>query len=204
MAQKGLTLIELVMVLVIAGILASAFVALMIPQMNLFFFLPQRMRVQNTASDLLDVMIEGDNQARGLRYAGPTSAAVAIPSASAASLTYNYVDSDLTAHNVILTYQSASHTVTRQMDGGAAQTVPYYATASAGILINPAETNFFRYYTSAGAEMTGGGIVPANIYRVDIAVTARSGSGKVTESEGNILMKSGTEIKHYATEVPDI
>lgn len=202
--DRGFTLIEFVMIIVIASILATAFVSLMIPQVNLFFFLPQRIRIQSTAADVLDILLDGDNNARGLRYASPTTTSNAITAANANSLTYTYRGTDLVNHTIVLTYNSANHTVTRQIDGGSVQTIPYYATASSSILIDPAETNFFRYYDVSGTEFSPLVATLPNIYRVDVPIKVSSGSGKVTESEGNVRMKSGTEIKHYVTEAPDI
>lgn len=198
-SSRGFTLIELIVTMAVAGILASSFVTLAVPQINLFFFLPQRIRVQNAASDLLDTIIEGDANAKGVRFAQ------SITAASATSLTYTYTTPSLVAHTVVISYSSASHTVTRSIDSGTAVNVPYYLNSSSGILADPLETNFFRYYAYGGSEMSGGAIVLANIYRVDLAVAVKTGSGKVTESEGMTSMKSGVEIKHYGSaEAPDI
>ena len=198
-SENGSTLIELVMTMVIAGILAGAFVTLAIPQINLFFFLPQRIRVYNAVSDLLDTVLEGDASAKGVRFAQT------ITAATATSLSYTYTTPGLVAHTVVLNYDASSHTVTRTVDGGTAANIPYYLNAASGILADPLETNFFRYYAYGGAEMIGGGIVPANIYLVSLAVAVKTGSGKVTESEGMASMKSGVEIKHYGLpEAPDI
>ncbi len=201
-SQKGVTFIELLVTIVIAGILASSFVALMVPQINLFFFLPQRLRINNAASDLMDTLLDGNNAAQGLRYAGPLAAgASAITAASTTSLTYTYVDDDFVNHTVVLSYSAGTHEVTRQVDAGAAQNVPTYATSASGILLDPvpAEVNFFRYYNSAGTEFTPAPATLSNIYRVDIAAKTSSGSGKVRESEGNMILKSAAEIKHYTT-----
>ena len=204
--DRGFTLVELIVVLLVASIAASAFVGLMIPQVNLFFFLPQRIRIQSTAADLLDIVLDGDNSAKGLRYAGPTTSTNnAITAASTSSLTYTYLGNGaVNLTTVVLTYNPGNHTVTRQIDGGSTLTIPYYATAASDILIDPAETIFFRYYNASGTEFSPIVATLPNIYRVDVPVKVNSGSGKVKESEGNILMKSGTEIKHSATEVPDI
>ncbi len=192
------------MSIVVASILAMAFVSLMIPQVNLFFFLPQRIRIQSASADLLDALFEGDNNARGLRYAGPAAGSSAITAANANSLTYAYRGVDGVNHTITLTYNAVSHTVTRAVDGGPAKNIPYYVTSGSGILVAAAETNFFRYYNVSGVEFSPALLTLSNIYRVDVATRVNSGSGKVTESEGNILMKSGVEIKHYVTEAPDI
>ena len=117
-------------------------------------------------------------------------------------MTYNYALSDTcgaggtNSVSVALVYSSGSHTVTRSVSGGTAVEIPYYATAASGIKIDPpASTNFFRYYT-AGAEIFAG-LTAAD--RVDITVRATSGTGAVENAAGQILMKTGVEIKRYTT-----
>ena len=198
-SAKGFTLIEFIMMLVVVGTLASAFVVLAIPEINLFFFLPQRIRVHNALSDFLDTVIEGDASAKGLRFAQT------ITAATATSLTYTYTTLSSVTHTIVINYSVTSHTVTRSIDGAPAMEIPYYLKSGSGILVDPLETNFFRYYAYGGAEMTGGGIIPANIYLVVLPASAKTGTGKVTESEGMTAMKSGVEIKHYGLpEIPDI
>ena len=295
--SRGVTMIELVIVIVITAIIARAFSAVMVPMMNAFLYAPESSRVNNAAADVLQAIIEGDEKAEGLRFAGPpcepsdwltstnyvvgdyvqngglnyyclinhtsgtfatdlaagrwtTTAAWAtatsyvvgnyvsqgylnytctvnhtsgvfatdlaagrwsvnpITAATATTLTYNYAATDLCGggtgaknnNSVALAYSSANQIVTRSVNGGTAVEIPYYATAASGIEINPPSgVSFFRYYDSAGTEMTGGGIVLVNIYRVDITVNATSGSGSVKHNAGQILLKSGVEIKRYTT-----
>ena len=209
MKKKGVTLVEVVIVIAISGILASAFVTVMVPMMNFYFYYPESSRVNNAAMDVLQIILKGDNRAKGLRFTGkpctiPTGGAIAITAASATSVTYNYAMSDNCGTGgandvtVVLTYDSGNHIVTRAIDGGAAVEIPSYATAASGIKIDaPSGVSFFRYFDSAGTEMTGGGIVVTSIYRVDITVNATSGTGVVKHSAGQILMKGAVEIKRY-------
>ncbi len=217
---RGFTLVEFITVAVIVAICVAAFVGLCAPEVNLYFFLPERMRVQNACADLLDIIARGDDKAEGLRFAGPivdTSATVTCgltaasnnAATSDASLTYTYRFTDGSTHTIVLTYLPASDTVTRTIDGGAAAVIPYYAMSGGGTLFTPLENNtFFRFYTYAGVELTGTTLTAAqidSIYRVDIPVLATSGNGAVQSSAGQVRMKIGIEIKHYWTpETPDI
>ncbi len=215
---------ELVIVMTVVAILASAFSAVMVPQMNVFFYYPQSSRVNNAAADLLDIIIEGDSKTasglisgatdrvRGLRFTNPAcyvpnsgTGGDSITAASASSLTYQFNDYDScgpnstgrVSHTVVISYDSANHIVTRTVDGGTAIAIPYYAVVGSDIKFDPPSgTNFFRYYGSAGTELSSSPTV-TSIYRVDITVIATSGSGQVKHNAGQILLKSGVEIKRY-------
>ncbi len=196
-AAAGFTLIELVVTAVVAGTMAAAFVALLVPQINLFFFLPHRSLVQRAASDLLRTVTEGDHAAWGVRYAG--DGANTVTTASADSLTYRYVDNDGTRRTVVLTYDGATDTLSRQVDADPARNVPYYVNSTSAVRVEPLETNFFRYYDAAGTEMTGAGIVAANVYRVDLAARVGMGQGQVEENEGRVYVKIGVPIRRYVS-----
>jgi hypothetical protein len=190
-----------------------AFSRIMVPMMNFYFYYPENLRVMNAGADVLQIILEGDEQAEGLRFAGqpcaiPTGGSSHITAATATTLTYNYIKADscgtggTASTSVALTYVpgAGNQIVTRSINAGPAVEIPSYATNASGIEINPpSATNFFRYYDSAGTEMTGAGIVLANIYRVDITVNATSGTGFVHQSAGQILLKAGVEIKRYTT-----
>lgn len=209
---SGVTIVELIVVIAVVAILASALVTTMGPMMNFFFYHPESSRVNKAAADVLQVIVEGDDKAKGLRYAGlpcaiPTGGSDTITAATASTLTYHYALSDAcgtggtASVSVALAYDSGSHTVTRSIDGGTAVVIPYYATSDSGIKIDPpASTDFFRYYDAAGAEL-GAGFTDAA--RVDISVNATSGTGAGQGSPetaaGQILLKAGVEIKRYTT-----
>ena len=207
--KKGFTFVEFVMVIVLATVLASAFVGLIIPQINLFFFIPQRMKVQNAASDLLNILVEGDHLANGLRYAGPLSpGADSIINARGDRIVYTYIPlgsgeagGTFTPMTVQLDYDAVNRRVTRHMNGiGPPQPVPYYSGDGSGILVDPGEgTDFFRFY-DAGHNQLSAPVAAAqlpNIRLVEVTCRVSSGSGKVTESEGSVVLKSGAMIKQY-------
>jgi prepilin-type N-terminal cleavage/methylation domain-containing protein len=210
---RGFTVVETIIVIAVTAILAVAFSVSFVPMMNSFFYLPQATRVNMAAADLMQVLLEGDHLAEGLRFTGPPCAVgggggggSTITAASATSITYNYVDSDYcgsgaarTSHTVVLTLDTANDVVTRAIDGGASQNVPGYVTTGSEIDFNaPSGTNFFTYYDAAGADL-GATPVVTSIYRVDVNVVATSGSGDVRHNSGQIRLESGVEIKRYTT-----
>ncbi len=212
--ENGVTLVEVAIVISIVAILASAFVTTMVPMMNFFFYHPESSRVNKAAADVLDIILDGDAKAKGLRFTGPpcvvpTGGSDTITTATASTLTYNYALSDTcgtggtSSVSVAIVYDSGSHTVTRSVNGGTAEVIPYYATSASGIKIDPpASTNFFRYYDAADTELSSTPTVTA-IMRVDVTVNATSGTGAGQGSPetaaGQILMKGGTAIKRYTT-----
>jgi prepilin-type N-terminal cleavage/methylation domain-containing protein len=224
LSKDGFTLTESIVTAVIVAICTAAFVGLCAPEINLYFFLPERMRVQNACADLLSIIVNGDDKAKGLRFASPIVSASAtvtcgLTAASNdgagtgnASLTYTYNATDGTTHTVALAYNAASDTITRSIDGGSAAVIPYYATTGAGVKFTPLENNnIFRFWTYGGGtpvELTGTTLTAAQIdtiYRVDVPIVASSGNGAVKSSAGQVPMKTEVEIKHYWTaESPDI
>jgi len=212
--QKGFTLVETIIVIVIIGILGRGFSTIMVPMMNFLFYFPESSRVNTAAADLLQTITEGDINVRGLRFTGPPCSiggggggGSTITAATTTSLTYNYADAEYcgsgaarTAHTVVLTIDTVNQVVTRTLDGGSAVNVPDYATTASGIQFDPpgGGVNFFHYYDAAGTDL-GATPVVTSIYRVDINVIATSGSGKVTHDAGQIRLKTGVDIHRYTT-----
>ncbi len=212
--QRGVTLIEFIIVIVLIGILGSAFSAVTVPMINFFFYYPQSTRVNAAGADLLQSLFYGDKTAKGLRFTGPPCAiggggggGSTITAATTTGLTYNYVDADYcgsgaarTAHTVVLSVDGVNHVVTRALDGAAAANIPPYATTSSGIKFDApgGGVNFFHYFDAAGTDLGATPAVTA-IYRVDVNVIASSGSGNVKHDSGQIRLKSGCEIKRYTT-----
>lgn len=214
--RAGVTLIELVVSLTIAGILASAFSMSVLPLMNTLVNFPQTTRVQNAAADLLQIIVEGDHAAKGLRYAGPpcvvgggggggNSITVASTSSDTSTLEYNYADADYcgagagrASHTVTLTYDRTLGTVTRAVDGGSAIPIPSYVGSGSEInfSVPGGGTDLFHYFDVSAADM-GSSPAVSDIYRVDIDVIASSGTGAVQFNSAQMRLKTGVEIKRY-------
>lgn len=215
---SGATMVELVIVIAITAILASAFSSVFVPMINSFFYYPQSSRINAAAADLLQIIAEGDLKAKGLRFTGLPCAlggaggggstiTAASTAGNTSTLTYNYIDADYcgpsaarTSHTVTLVYDRSLGTVTRAIDGGAASNIPDYVASGSDIdfSVSGAGTDLFHYFDSAGTDL-GAAPVVANIVRVDIDVIASSGSGQVKHDAGQIRLKSGVEIKRYTT-----
>ena len=216
--RRGVTLVELIIVIAIVAILATAFSTVFAPMINTFFYYPQASRVNTAAADLLKIIIEGDGTAKGLRFAGlpctiggagggGSTITTASTAGNTSTLTYNYVDADYCgpaaariSKTVTLIYDRSVGTVTRSVDGGTAAVIPYYVGTASDVnfSVSGAGTDIFHYFDSAPADM-GAAPVVANIYRVDIDFIASSGTGAAKDNSGQMRLKSGVEIKRYTT-----
>ncbi len=203
--RRGFTLIELLVVVAISGVLATAFIGLLIPQFANVMYLPNRQNVQSQGADLMDTIIDGDRFARGLRYATPSpryAAVSPITAATSASLTYTYFDAPATLRTVTLTYDPVTLLVRRTVSGGPAnQVIPVNMAANSDVDVIRTENNsaaalaFFRYFNIAGTEFVPAAATLGNIHRVQIAYRAQSGAGEIARYQGQMPFKSAVEIK---------
>lgn len=180
---RGFTLVELVVVIAVVAILASAFVSVVVPMTNFFLFYPQSTRVNKAATDLMRIILEGDEKARGLRFAGPackiggagggTSITTASTSGTVSTLTYNYADWDYCggtaprlSHTVTLAYDSSTGRVTRSIDGGAPSAIPYYADGGFDIryVVPGGGSELFRYFGADGSDLGSDPLAPSISY----------------------------------------
>ena len=101
--NKGFTLIELVMVIVILGIIGAAGTTFFGPFINLFFFAPSQIRTEQVGNMIADSVIEGDKGIEGLRIMSK------LVSANASSLTYV----DGTNNLATISWSPATHLISR-------------------------------------------------------------------------------------------
>ena len=194
---SGFTLMETVLVIAITAIIAGGFAGVMVPMMNFYFYYPQSSRVNSAAADLMDIIIEGDEKAKGLRHVGfpctiggPGGGGSIITAASTSgdtqTLTYNYIDSDYcgssaarTSHTVTLVYDRALGTVTRAIDGGAAENIPYYVGSNSDInfSVPGGGTDFFHYFNRFESDLGTTPLLSPITYVKDVGTAQSTTTG---------------------------
>lgn len=179
--NRGFTLIEAVMVILIIAILAVGGSYLLIYTVQNSIFLPNKLNMDMLASEVLDIMIEGDSQAKGLRFCK------SIASAGASQVIFINQDNQ----TIRYTYNSGPGTLTRTIGTGAAAVIPYYAQA--GISVSPRSAAFFTYYDEDGLATN----TASDVRRVQIELIARTGTGSYSDWQGQSEQSSSVAVKKF-------
>ena len=182
--KKAVTLIELLMVIVIIGILAIGGAHFMIYLLQNENFIPNQLNMNMLASDALDIMIEGDSQAKGLRY-NKTINGVAD---------YQVDFTNLDGQNVSYRLNTGTNKLERSLAGpGGPWTVfPYYMPLS-GVTITGKNNKVFVYYTAAEATTN----TAANVRRVEMTLIGKTGTGNYAQWEGQSEQISSVAVKRF-------
>ncbi len=198
---------ELVITISVMAVLSASLVAVFLPQINLFFYLPQQIHLQNAAWDLMEVIRNGDSFSKGIRFAHPIGPSPSVISASSNRLSYwSIVPDDACPYYLtILTYDDVNGAIGRTVYkhsynyGTSSYSLcsftdpPFPPSIPGDISIQSLNGDgvFFKYYDAGSLEWDGSD--PAQIYRVDVAFRILPSGA----SSGGVPIKSGVEIKHY-------
>ena len=172
-------MIELVMVIAIVGILAAAGSSAMIYLTQNMSYIPNQLNMDMTAQDALNIMAEGDSQAKGMRFAK------SVTSKGNNQVIFNNQD----GHSIEYRLDTGQGKLYRSIDGGSESLMPYYQ--GAGITIEGVGGNIFTYYDAAEAEANNA----ANVRRIEIALACRTGTGSFDEWEGRAQQLTSITVK---------
>ncbi len=168
--KKAFTLIEILMVIAIIGILAGSGAWLMANTIKNSVFIPNQLNMDKLAKDALDIMVEGDSQAQGLRFSRAITAIAA-----------NRVDFiDGGSKTVYFRLDTTTSKLYRSINGAVEVALPYYS-GLAGIAIAGKAGTLFTYYDSNDAVTA----VLANVRRIQMILIAKTGSGLYNDWQGS-------------------
>jgi prepilin-type N-terminal cleavage/methylation domain-containing protein len=182
MQKRGFTLIELIVVIAIIAILAVPGAWLMTYIIQNSVFIPNKLNMDMTASDALRIMVEGDSQAKGLRFSRAISS---IPNTN--QITFINQDSQSISYRL----DTGTNRLYRSIAGGPESPIPYYV--SSGINLTGKSGALFTYY-DAGEGITSN---PANVRRVAITLIARTGTGSYSDWQGLSEQSSCVAVNKY-------
>jgi type II secretory pathway pseudopilin PulG len=172
---RSFTLIEAIMVILIISIFAGSGAWLMANTVKNSVFIPNQMNMDKLVNDALDIMIEGDSQAKGLRFSRVIS--------TIAANRVDFINQDgLTIYYRLDTSTSKLY---RSISGAAETALPYYSSPVA-ITMNGKSGTLFTYYDTNEAVTA----VAANVRRIRMILVAKTGTGLYNDWQGQSELAS--------------
>lgn len=186
--KAGFTLIELVMIVLITSVLSLAGVHIMQFVVRNSFYLPNQVQADLVAAEALEIIVEGDSLAHGLRFCKTVS----IAAATQVQVTNQGVLTNL--DNQTITYNLSGGILTRQIDAGASTPIPYFKASDMAISGGGAGGALFTYYDVSDNLLTQP-VTAANVRRIGINLIAQNGAGSSDKYEGT--SQQSTSVKMY-------
>jgi len=180
MIKKGFTLIELIMVIAIIAILAASSSLIMVYAVKNSVFIPNQLGMDKLAADALDIMINGNTLAKGLRF----SRIITAISANRV----DFIDGD--GKTVYFRLDTGTSKLYRSINGAAEANIPGYSSAS-GLNLSGKSGTLFTYYDAANAVTA----IAANVRRIQIILIAKSGTGLYNDWQGQSEQATSVAVK---------
>ena len=179
--SHGFTLIELIMVMVIMGSLSVVGAGLMSYLIQHSVFIPNQLNMDMVASDALEIMIEGDDQAKGLRFSRVINAV------------QNNQVTFINQNNQTVRFRFETVTpplgLFRSINAGAEARIPYYLPQ--GVAFSAASSRMFTYYDASEAVTNN----PANVRWVTVSLRAQTGDGTFANWAGKSDLFTGIAVR---------
>ena len=132
------------------------------------------------ANDALDIMIEGDGQAKGLRFARVISA-IAVNQVT-------FVNQD--SVTIIYRWDTGLNKLYRKIGAAAETVIPAYLSNLSGVTLSGKSGTLFTYY-GANEAITATAV---NVRRIRMILIAKSGTGLYNDWEGQSEQASSVSI----------
>ena len=190
--KKGLSLIELIMVIAIIAVLAGSSSGIMAYTVKNSVFIPNQLNMDKLANDALDIMVEGNvvrskvsdtiiSGSNGLRFARVISAI------SANQLTFI----NQQGITVIYRWDTGTNQLYRTVGLVPEAIIPAYISSLPGATISGKSGVMFTYYDSADVVTA----TPANVRRIRMILIAKSGTGLYNDWEGQSEQATAIAVK---------
>ena len=181
---RGFTLIELVMVILIASVLSMAGYYIMQFMVQNTFYLPNQVQTDLAAAQALETMVEGDSPTiHGLRFCKAVTALAANQ--------VNVTDQD----GVVLQFRLDTGTgrLYRKIGAAAETVVPYFMPAN--VNFSGSGGSLFSYYDASNPEAVT--TDPTLVRRIRIDLIAQQGTGSVDRFEGISRQSTSVKVNKY-------
>ncbi|RJP28069.1 MAG: type II secretion system protein [Candidatus Omnitrophota bacterium] len=185
--KAAFTIIEFIMVMVIIGVLVSTGVFIMLNLTQNSVFLPNKLNVEMAGQDIMDDIIDGYqsqgySRVKGLRFSRQ------IVSANPDAV--NFINSD--GQNVQFSWDNTNKIISRSVDGGPVQKIPYYFPNSMSIVKSGSSDIFIFYDANSAVTSTA-----SDVRSIKITFRVQSGSGNFQDWQHQVDFLSGVAVKKF-------
>jgi len=196
--KKGATLVELTIIILIIAIIGVTIGSTVISFVQLFMYSPRQLNTQQIATELIRTMTEGNQDARGIRYAME----VLDASATQFSYTYGYPTAS-DQLSVRFRYDVSSDHIYKSTstNGGSSWSseivIPYYILSETSIDGKDTASVIFTYKKASDANWVSGVDSLNDIRRVIISINVKTQTGNFYNLYGSTDITSSVEIKPF-------
>jgi prepilin-type N-terminal cleavage/methylation domain-containing protein len=174
---RGFTLIETIMVIMITAILSIAGIHIMKFVLGNSFYLPNQVQADLVAAEAIEIMVEGDAAAKGIRFCKN------VTTAAANQVIVTNQDDEVISYRL----DTGTGKLYRKIATEAEVMIPYYMASD--MTLSGVGGTLFSYYDSADAVTA----TVADIRRINIDLIAKQGAGSSDNYQG--LSQQSTSIK---------